>query len=86
MNRRRVCPPKSSAELAALIRKIVSERGCGVLLIEHNIGLVLSLCEHVYVLDSGQVIESGSPEKIKASEMVRHAYMGTQAEPLEALA
>jgi branched-chain amino acid transport system ATP-binding protein len=76
---------EESAELATLIRRIVAERGCGVLLIEHNIGLVLSLCEHVYVLDSGQIIESGSPEKIKASEIVRHAYMGTQAEPMEAL-
>ena len=77
---------EESADLAALVRKIVSERGCGVLLIEHNIGLVLSLCEHIYVLDSGQIIESGSPEAIKRSEIVRHAYMGTQAEPTETLA
>lgn len=76
---------EESADLATLIRKIVSERGCGVLLIEHNIGLVLSLCDHVYVLDSGQIIESGSPATIKASEIVRHAYMGTQAEPMEAI-
>jgi branched-chain amino acid transport system ATP-binding protein len=76
---------EESGDLATLIRRIVAEHGCGVLLIEHNIGLVLTLCEQIYVLDSGQVIESGAPEVIKASEVVRHAYMGTQAEPVEAL-
>ena len=76
---------EESSDLATLIRRIVAEYGCGVLLIEHNIGLVLTLCEQIYVLDSGQVIESGAPDVIKASEVVRHAYMGTQAEPVEAL-
>jgi len=77
---------EESADLAALIRRIVAQHGCGVLLIEHNIGLVLTLCEQICVLDSGQVIENGPPDVIKASEVVRHAYMGTQAEPVEALA
>jgi branched-chain amino acid transport system ATP-binding protein len=76
---------QEAGDLAALIRRIVDEHGCGVLLIEHNIGLVLELCDRVYVLDSGQIIESGPPAAIKASEAVRHAYMGTLAEPAEAL-
>lgn len=67
-------------ELIALIRRIVAEMKCGVLLIEHNIGLVLNICDHIHVLDSGEIIEAGSPAAIKASEKVRHAYMGTQAE------
>ena len=67
-------------DLVALIRRIVSEIGCGVLLIEHNIGMVLRICEHIYVLDSGEIIEDGDPASIKASEKVRHAYMGTQAD------
>jgi len=69
-----------AADLAALIRRIASEIGCGVLLIEHNVGLVLSLCDHIVVLDSGVVIETGDPAAIKASEKVRHAYMGTAAD------
>jgi branched-chain amino acid transport system ATP-binding protein len=64
--------------LMALIRKIVAEVKCGVLLIEHNIGLVLNICDHIHVLDSGEIIEAGAPFVIKASEKVRHAYMGTQ--------
>lgn len=67
-------------DLASLIRRIVAEKKCGVLLIEHNIGLVLNICDHIHVLDSGEIIDVGSPAAIKASEKVRHAYMGTQAD------
>jgi branched-chain amino acid transport system ATP-binding protein len=67
-------------DLIRLIRRIVVEMKCGVLLIEHNIGLVLNICDHIHVLDSGEIIEDGAPAQIKASEKVRHAYMGTQAE------
>ena len=71
---------EEAADLAKLIRRIIAEVKCGVLLIEHNIGLVLNICDHIHVLDSGEVIEVGSPSVIKASEKVRHAYMGTQAD------
>jgi branched-chain amino acid transport system ATP-binding protein len=67
-------------DLCGIIGRIVSEKGCGVLLIEHNIGLVLKTCDHIHVLDSGELIEEGDPEFIKASEKVRHAYMGTQGD------
>jgi branched-chain amino acid transport system ATP-binding protein len=65
-------------ELSALIQRIAAEIGCGVLLIEHNIRMVLNTCQHIYVLDSGEIIEQGSPQVIRDSEQVRHAYMGTQ--------
>ncbi|MBA3911471.1 MAG: ABC transporter ATP-binding protein [Rhodobacter sp.] len=71
---------QEAQDLSALIRRIASEMGCGVLLIEHNVGLVLDLCHHVVVLDSGVVIETGGPAAIRASERVRHAYMGTAAD------
>jgi branched-chain amino acid transport system ATP-binding protein len=71
---------QEATDLSALIRRIAGEMGCGVLLIEHNVGLVLGLCDHIVVLDSGAVIETGSPAAIRASEKVRHAYMGTAAE------
>ncbi|MCA3574502.1 MAG: ABC transporter ATP-binding protein [Aestuariivirga sp.] len=71
---------EEAVELTRLIRRIVAEVKCGVLLIEHNIGLVLNICDHIHVLDSGEVIEVGPPSAIKASEKVRHAYMGTQAD------
>jgi len=67
-----------SHELADIIKRIAGELGAGVLLIEHNIGLVLELCERIVVLDSGEIIETGSPDQIRRSDAVRHAYMGTQ--------
>jgi branched-chain amino acid transport system ATP-binding protein len=71
-----------SHELAAIIRRIAGELGVGVLLIEHNIGLVLELCERIFVLDSGEIIEVGPPDQIRSSDAVRHAYMGTQHDEL----
>jgi branched-chain amino acid transport system ATP-binding protein len=71
---------EEAQDLIRLIRRIIAEMKCGVLLIEHNIGLVLNICDHIHVLDSGEIIEDGAPAEIKASEKVRHAYMGTQAE------
>lgn len=75
-----------AADLVQLIRRIVTEMHSGVLLIEHNIGLVLEICDTIHVLDSGEIIEAGDPTLIRASEKVRHAYMGTQsdvAQPVE---
>ncbi len=72
-----------ASDLAALIRRIRKDMGCGILLIEHNVGLVLELCETVHVLDSGRVIEAGGPERIRTSDVVRHAYMGTAADVAE---
>jgi branched-chain amino acid transport system ATP-binding protein len=67
-----------SHDLADIIKRIAGEFGVGVLLIEHNIGLVLELCERIFVLDSGEIIEVGPPGQIRNSDAVRHAYMGTQ--------
>lgn len=71
---------EEAADLVRLIRRVIAEIKCGVLLIEHNIGLVLNTCDHIYVLDSGEVIEMGPAAAIKTSERVRHAYMGTAAD------
>ena len=40
----------------------------------------MSICNHIHVLDSGELVDEGDPAHIKASEVVRHAYMGTQGE------
>jgi branched-chain amino acid transport system ATP-binding protein len=71
-----------SHDLAAIIKQIAGKLGVGVLLIEHNIGLVLELCESIFVLDSGEIIEVGPPDQIRSSDAVRHAYMGTQRDEI----
>lgn len=65
-----------AADLAALIRRIATERGIGCLLIEHNVGLVLSVAADVVVLDGGRVIERGDRKVILGSTAVREAYLG----------
>lgn len=67
-------------ELAGLIRRIAADRGTGCLLIEHNVGLVLSVCSDVVVLDGGRVIERGDRRAILGSSAVREAYLGVHAE------
>jgi branched-chain amino acid transport system ATP-binding protein len=69
-----------ATELAALILELARERGCGVLLIEHNVRMVLETCSQIVVLDSGEPIAQGSPEVIRNDERVRAAYMGTAAD------
>ncbi|AUH35427.1 ABC transporter ATP-binding protein [Paracoccus tegillarcae] len=65
-------------DLAQIIRRIAEELQCGVLLIEHNVGLVLSLSNHVYVLDAGMIIEEGDKDAILGSRAVREAYLGAE--------
>ena len=69
-----------ATDLAALIRRIAAERGTGCLLIEHNVGLVLSVCSDVVVLDGGKIIERGDRAAILNSTAVREAYLGAHAE------
>jgi branched-chain amino acid transport system ATP-binding protein len=71
---------QEATDLSALVKRIARDLGCGVLIIEHNVGLVLGLCDHIVVLDSGAVIEAGTSAEIRQSEKVRHAYMGTSAD------
>lgn len=65
-------------DLAALIARVAEDLRCGVLLIEHNVGLVLSVSHHVYVLDAGQIIEEGDRDVILGSKAVRDAYLGAE--------
>ena len=70
-----------ASDLAAIIRRIADELRCGVLLIEHNVGLVLSLANHVYVLDAGKIIKEGDKAEILGSQAVREAYLGAEHSP-----
>ena len=60
----------------ALLRRVVSERGLGILLIEHDLSLTMSVCDELYVLDFGRVIHRGTPSSARDSQTVQSAYLG----------
>ncbi|MWA02447.1 ATP-binding cassette domain-containing protein [Actinomadura sp. LD22] len=60
---------------AALLRSLAGD-GTAVVLVEHDMGLVMSVCDEVHVLDLGKVIAAGPPEAVRRDEAVLAAYLG----------
>ena len=69
--------PSEKLELTDLIRRINQEMGVSILLIEHDMRLVMSLAERLYVLNFGEVIATGPPKEIQENPAVITAYLGT---------
>jgi ABC-type branched-subunit amino acid transport system ATPase component len=63
-------------ELLSMIVAIRDELGCGVLVIEHDMRLIMNLCERIQVLDYGKTIAIGTPDEIQRNEQVISAYLG----------
>ncbi len=59
-----------------IMRAINTEEGVSVLLVEQNAGLALDLADNAYVLETGQVVMSGTTEAVRSDEAVRRAYLG----------
>jgi branched-chain amino acid transport system ATP-binding protein len=72
-------------EFGRLLQKL-ADHGCAILMVEHDMDLVMSVCEYIYVLEFGKVIATGSPGEIRADRTVQAAYLGFADEPAPAAA
>ncbi|SHJ95644.1 ABC transporter ATP-binding protein [Desulforamulus aeronauticus] len=71
--------PQETHELMEMIHWIRDQFDLTILLIEHDMSLVMGVCEKIYVLDYGQIIAQGTPEEIKNNRRVIEAYLGEEA-------
>ena len=72
--------PRETADLGQMLVAIRDEFGIGVLLIEHDMGVVMGISDHIVVLDYGSKIADGSPAEVRANADVIKAYLGETEE------
>jgi branched-chain amino acid transport system permease protein len=66
--------------LTELLRDVVKRFGCGMLLVEHDLPMVMSLCDRIFVFNKGDQIASGTPSEVQSNPDVIEAYIGEETE------
>ena len=72
-------PEAEVPEFAAVVRAVRDDHGAGVLLIDHNLALVMEVCDRLHVLDQGRTLAAGTPAEIRSNLDVTAAYLGESA-------
>jgi len=63
-------------ELIAVVRSVRDDHGAGVLLIDHNVPLIMEVCDRIHVLDQGRTLAAGTPAEVRENIDVANAYLG----------
>jgi ABC-type branched-subunit amino acid transport system ATPase component len=66
-----------------ILNEVVRQRGVGILLVEHDMTLVTSVCHRIYVMDFGELIFEGTPRDVVSSSVVKAAYLGSEIPELQ---
>lgn len=72
-------PETEVTEFAQVVRTVREENGAGILLIDHNMALIMDVCDRIHVLDQGRTLAEGAPDEIRANLDVAAAYLGESA-------
>src|SRR5213593_769173 len=72
-------PEAEVPDFAAVIRSVRDDHGAGVLLIDHNMALIMDVCDRIQVLDQGTTLAEGTPAEIRSNLDVAAAYLGETA-------
>jgi len=72
-------PEAEVSDFAGAVRSVRNEQDVGVLLIDHNMALIMEICDRIHVLDQGRTLADGTPAEIRANLDVAAAYLGESA-------
>jgi branched-chain amino acid transport system ATP-binding protein len=76
--------PRERNELVGLVKRLVRERGIGVLFTEHSMDVVFEYADRIIVLARGRLIAEGAPAAIRDDAQVREVYFGSTGVPVRA--
>jgi ABC-type branched-subunit amino acid transport system ATPase component/branched-subunit amino acid ABC-type transport system permease component len=70
---------EETVRFGEILTGVVRERGCGILLVEHDMSLIMRVCKYIYVLDFGELVFDGTPADVASSPLVQAAYLGSES-------